>query len=147
MSPGFKVSLYWIFGLFVAFVLLALRSHSKDKQNEDVHALIQTVHGYTDVVEGYGRVAKDPSTAGVAAVICANELSKTQSPEANIAYFSKLLPQVKDEAVRRAIRFQLVDLYRKAGQRDKAMEQLEILMMAKDAADVGKLESRNSKAD
>lgn len=135
MSPGLKVSLYWIFGLFVAFVLLALRAHSRDKQTDDAHALIQTVHGYTDVVEGYGRVAKDPSTAGIAAVICANELSKAQPPETNIAYFSKLLPEVKDEAVRRAIRFQLVDLYRKAGQRDKAMQQLEILMTAKPGAE------------
>jgi hypothetical protein len=129
MSPGFKVSLYWILGLFVAFTLLALRGRSQSKQAEETKALLQTVHGYTDVVEGYGRIAKDPQTSGVAAVICANELTKTQPPETSIAYFNGLLSKVSDASVKRAIRFQLVDLYRKAGQRDKAMEQLEILMV------------------
>ncbi|HEX2973435.1 MAG TPA: hypothetical protein VHP11_13960, partial [Tepidisphaeraceae bacterium] len=47
-----------------------------------------------------------------------------------VEFFEKLLPQVKNEAVRRAIQLQLTELYKAAGQQDKAMEQLESLIIS-----------------
>ena len=42
----------------------------------------------------------------------------------------KLLPEVKTPAVQRAIRLQLVDLYKAAGKQDQALDQLKQLMTA-----------------
>ena len=58
----------------------------------------------------------------------ANEILKPKGADAAIAYFTKVLPQVKNEAVQRAIRVQLADLYKAAGQGDKALEQYEAMM-------------------
>jgi len=130
MSTGLKVSLYWIFGILIVFTLLTLRAHSEAKrQVEQSQALVQTVQGYVDVVERYSRIAGNPTDCGVTAALFANEMSRSDKPDATIAYFENLLPKVKSETVQRAIRFQLVDLYRKAGQKDKALDQLQMLML------------------
>jgi hypothetical protein len=90
---------------------------------------VEVMRGFLEVVERYSRLAHDPSNAGVAAVIGAHEILKSQGPEAGIEYFSKLLPEVKNAAVHRAIQIQLADLYKNSGQKDKALEQLRALMI------------------
>lgn len=84
--------------------------------------------GYLDLVERFSKLSHDPESAGVAAVIAANELMRPKGDEATIAYFNKLLPQVKNEAVKRAIRIHLIDLYRGSKQPDKALAEVEILV-------------------
>ena len=96
--------------------------------NNDL-AEIHLLKGWIDVVDSYTRLAKDPIAAGVAAVVSANDLLKQKGPDAAIEYFSKLLSEVKNESVQRAIRLQLVELYGKAGQPDQALEQLRVLMI------------------
>lgn len=83
---------------------------------------------YMDLVQRYGEIAKDPSLAGVSAVITANDLLRAKGHEAGIAYFKKLLPEVKDATVQRAIRLMLIDLYRRAQQNDLALQELEALI-------------------
>ena len=97
--------------------------------NNNELAEIHLLKGWIDVVDSYTRLAKDPIAAGVAAVVSANDLLKQKGPDAAIEYFSKLLSEVKNESVQRAIRLQLVELYGKAGQPDQALEQLRVLMI------------------
>jgi hypothetical protein len=88
------------------------------------------MQGYLSLVDQFQKLAKDPAAAGVAAVLAANDMLKGRGADAGIEYFTKLLPDVKNEAVQRAIRIQLIDLYKKANQPDKALEQMRILMTA-----------------
>ena len=96
--------------------------------NNDL-AEIHLLKGWIDVVDSYTRLAKDPIAAGVAAVVSANDLLKQKGPDQAIEFFSKLLSEVKNESIQRAIRLQLVELYGKAGQPDQALEQLRVLMI------------------
>ena len=91
---------------------------------------IEQMRGWLDIVDRYARLSRDPVSAGVAAVIAADDLLRNKPPEQAIEYFSKLMTEVKNEAVQRAIRLQLVELYGKNNQPDKALEQLRILMLA-----------------
>jgi hypothetical protein len=91
---------------------------------------LERMRGYLDLVDRFSRLSRDPSSAGVAAVISASDILKPRGADAAIEYFNKTLPNVKDPAVQRAIRIQLIDLYKAAGQQDKALEQLTQLMTA-----------------
>jgi hypothetical protein len=83
---------------------------------------------YLDIVDHYAKVSSDPTTAGIAAVISAAEVLKPRGPDAAIEYFNKILPEVKNESVARAIREQLAELYKAAGQQDKSLDQLHTLI-------------------
>lgn len=91
---------------------------------------IEHMRGWLDVVDRYARMSRDPVASGVAAVIAADDLLKRRGPEQAIEYFTKLVGEVKNEAVQRAIRLQLVELYGKSNQADKALEQLRMLIIA-----------------
>lgn len=95
-------------------------------------AQLEMLRGYIDVVGRLAQLAKDPSAAGVAAVIVANDALKKQGPAALIAFFTEILPDVKDPAIARAIRIQLADAYKNAGKPDQALKQLRILMTSQE---------------
>ena len=82
------------------------------------------MRGYIDVVERFARLARDPTSAGIAGVIAAGDLLKPRGTDAGIEFFTKALETAKNDAVRRAIRIQLVELYKQSGQHDKALEHL-----------------------
>ena len=87
--------------------------------------------GYMMMVEQSARLSRDASSSGVAAVIMAGDLLKKKGPEASINYYNGLLPDVKDPAIERAIRFQLVELYKRTDQQDKALSELTRLITGK----------------
>jgi hypothetical protein len=89
---------------------------------------IQLLRGYLELVDSYTKIARDPTTSGIAAVINANDILKPRGQEAVISYFTKTLPNVKNEAVQRAIRLQLIQAYKDSGQQDKALEQMDALI-------------------
>src|SRR4051812_15303058 len=89
---------------------------------------MDTLRGYHELVRSYANLSRDPTTAGIAAVIAAADLLKPRGAQAGIDYFNKILPDVKNEAIQRAIRGQLAELYKQSGQADKALEQLQTLM-------------------
>lgn len=89
---------------------------------------VEMLRGYIDLVQHYTEMASNPTNAGVAAVITAGDILKARGNDAAIDYFNKLLPDVKDPSVQRAIRIQLADLYKAAGQSDKALDQLKELI-------------------
>jgi hypothetical protein len=88
----------------------------------------EMLRSYIDVVDRMTKMAQDPNSSGVAAVVAATDLLRQRGPDAAINYLSKILPDVKSVAVQRAIRIQLIDLYKQAGQSDKALEQLDVLI-------------------
>ena len=82
------------------------------------------MRGYLDLVDRIARLSRDPTTSGVAAVISAADLLKARGADAGIEYFTQLLETPKNDAVERAIRIQLIELYKQSGQHEKALEQL-----------------------
>jgi hypothetical protein len=91
---------------------------------------VSMFHEYMDVIGSFAQVAKDSSASGVAAVVYADDVLRTRPPQEAIDYYLKLLPEVKDPAVQRAIHLRLADHYRLSNQPDKALEQLKQLMIA-----------------
>jgi hypothetical protein len=91
-------------------------------------AQLDAVRNYLDVFDRYSRLSRDPTAAGVAAVVSAGEILRARGADTAIAYFNKVMPDVKNESVQRAIRLQLIELYKMSGQQDKALEHLQLLM-------------------
>ena len=91
-------------------------------------AQLDAVRNYLDVFDRYSRLSRDPTAAGVAAVVTAGEILRARGADTAIAYFNKVMPDVKNESVQRAIRLQLIELYKMSGQQDKALEHLQALM-------------------
>jgi hypothetical protein len=91
-------------------------------------AQLDAVRNYLDVFDRYSRLSRDPTAAGVAAVVTAGEILRQRGADTAIAYFIKVMPDVKNESVQRAIRLQLIELYKMSGQQDKALEHLQALM-------------------
>jgi len=89
---------------------------------------LDAMKNYLDVFDRYSRLSRDPAAAGVAAVVTAGEILRARGADSAIAYFNKVLPDVKNDSVQRAIRLQLVELYKMSGQQDKALDQLQTLM-------------------
>lgn len=88
----------------------------------------EAMRGYLDLVDRYSRLSRDPTAAAVAAVVQTADVLRPRGAQAVIDHFEKLLPEVKNEAVARAIRLQLVDLYRQTQQGEKALDQLSQLI-------------------
>jgi predicted negative regulator of RcsB-dependent stress response len=91
---------------------------------------MDTQRGYMGLVAGYIELSRDSSGAGIASVLTAADVLKPRGNAAAIEYFNNLLPNVKDPAIDRAIRLQLVDLYRATNQSDEALKHLEKLITA-----------------
>ena len=95
---------------------------------------VEMLRGYLELVDRYTHLSSNSTNSGIAAVLTASDLLKARGAEVAIDYFTKLLPDVKDPAVQRAIRIQLCDLYTNSKQSDKALEQLRALMLAEPAS-------------
>ncbi|MBA2707385.1 MAG: hypothetical protein H0U59_06240 [Gemmatimonadaceae bacterium] len=89
---------------------------------------VEMLRGHLELVDRYTRLSSNATSAGVAAVISAAEILKARGNDAAIEYFTKMLPDVKDLTVQRAVRLQLADFYKASNQGDKALEQLRSLM-------------------
>jgi hypothetical protein len=80
-------------------------------------------------MEHTAEIAANADSSGVQAVLQARELLKSRDPQVSIDFFNKALYDVKSRAVQRQIRMTLYDLYKDQGLNDKAMDQLQQLMM------------------
>jgi hypothetical protein len=89
---------------------------------------IEHLRNYLGVIEAYSRLSRDANQAGIAAVVTAADMLRPRGADAGIEYFTKLLPEVKSPAVQRAIRLQLVDLYKATGKSEEALTQLREVM-------------------
>lgn len=90
----------------------------------------QSTNEYLWAIEHTAEVAKDPDIIGVQAVLEAHELmKKSNQPQVEIDFFTKAIYDAKNAAVKREARMMLFNLYREQGQADKAMDQLQQLMM------------------
>jgi hypothetical protein len=96
---------------------------------------VELMRNWLDLIDRYARLSRDPVSSGVAAVVSADDLMRGKPPEQAIEFFNKMLDEAKNETVKRAIRLQLAELYGKANQTDKALEQLRKLMTEVPAAE------------
>lgn len=94
-------------------------------------AYLDMVERYLSLMEKFARITEDPAASGSAAVLSAREILTSDGDTTKaIEYFTQVLPEVKNEAVQRTIHIELSELYKRAGQKDKALEQLRILMIS-----------------
>jgi len=91
----------------------------------DQIGLFSRLLGLIDEVTG---MARDPSTAGVAAVMTAKDL--LGSPQEVVEYYETLLPRTKNPVIVRVLHLQLAEQYKALGQRDKALDHLAVLITA-----------------
>jgi hypothetical protein len=91
---------------------------------------VRLFRGYLDLVQQMTDLAKDPSASGVSAVLTASDILKARSNNEAVAFFADILPTVKDPVIQRAIRLQLVDLYKNSNQHDKALVELKTLIVS-----------------
>lgn len=95
---------------------------------------VEVMRGYMELVDRYTRLAENSSASGIAAVVTAGDILKKRGNDAAVDFYTKLLPEVKDPAVKRAIQLQLADLYKATDQGDKAIEQLRALITGAEPA-------------
>jgi len=95
-------------------------------QKEDDY---QTSNEYLWFLEHNAAMAKDPEAMGVQAVFYAKALLNGREPQVQIDFFNKALYDTKMRPVQREIRMALCQIYKQQGQNDKAMDQLQQLMM------------------
>jgi tetratricopeptide (TPR) repeat protein len=92
-------------------------------------AYLDMLDRYLTLMEKFARLTEDPAASGSAAVLSTREILTTDGDTKKaIEYFTQLLPEVKNESVQRTIHIELSELYKHDGQKDKALEQLRILM-------------------
>ena len=100
---------------------------------DQIGPYIEIMEKYLYLVDHVARLADNPTASGIAAALRAGDVLK-EHPQDAIEYYNRVLPDVKNDSVRRAIRIQLADLYQKTNQQDKALEQLRELMVSAPAS-------------
>jgi predicted negative regulator of RcsB-dependent stress response len=131
---------HW-FGVIGAMLVLSIcgSASAQLKVTEDTTVqelrTLQEIGKYADQMEKYlfvvdhlARMSENPTSSAIAAALQVNEILKDQ-PQQAIDYFNRTLPDVKNDSVRRVIRLQLAELYRRTSQPDKALEQIRELMI------------------
>jgi hypothetical protein len=90
---------------------------------------IRSLEGYLSAVGQYSHSNRDATTTAIAAVMQAAEILKSKGADAQISYFTKVLDKTENENVKRAIRLQLIDAFKRAGQTDKALDELKTIIL------------------
>ena len=90
---------------------------------------VEVMRSWMDTVDRFVRLSQDPVASGVAGVITAVDLLRPQGPEATLDYLNKLMSETQNATVRRAIRLEMIEMYKATGQRDKALDVLHELIV------------------
>lgn len=121
--------------LILAVVSMCASAQAQLKGAGEPEATSPGIFSSSDLIEKFlftvdhlARTSDNPTASAIAAALQVNEILKDKPQEA-IDYFNRALPDVKNDAVRRVIRLQLTELYRKTNQPDKALEQIRELMI------------------
>ena len=121
------------FTALVIFSATAARAQLKGNEQASSEQPAQTTEQtekFLYLIDHFARLSENPTSAGIGAVLEAAEVLKDR-PQDAITYFNNALPDVKNESVRRVIRLQLAELYRRTNQPDKALDQLrEVMILA-----------------
>ncbi len=83
------------------------------------------MRGYMELVDRYAKLAADPSESAISAILTAGDILRPRGPEAALGFFGKILETNTDPVIQRAIRLQMVDIYRQSNQPDKALVEIE----------------------
>lgn len=99
-------------------------------QHQLANVQIETFTGLIELINEYKEVADDPTSAGIAALFSIED--HAGSVDKAISGLEDILPDVKDPALRRAIRLKLVEFYGQKGENQKALAQIKLLITQKD---------------
>lgn len=88
-------------------------------------AELDAVTRVMDIVEQMTEVAKDPDAAAIAAII---SVSDHHDEREQVEFLEGVLQETSSETVRRAIRMQLIEVYKHSDRMDKAAEQARMLI-------------------
>jgi lipopolysaccharide biosynthesis regulator YciM len=124
-----KRFLSWTVPVALAACTCALLADDSPPPANSQGANTLDANAYIWFVEHSAAVSKDAETSAVQAVIEAKDLLRSKEPQVSIDFFTKALYDAKSPAVKRAIRMTLYDLYKTQGQNDKALEQLQMLIV------------------
>lgn len=123
----------WIAVGVLAAVLLGaafVRPTRAEFADEGPRGQLGLIRELLGVLDQFHKIAADPSATAIAGVMGVNDNLK--DPKASIEFLLKVRPKVKDPAARRAITFQLADQYKKTGESEKALAELEKLIIGAD---------------
>ena len=98
---------------------------------QHVEAYSEYIGLYRDalaLVSDFDQIASSRSASAMSALMNVEDHFGKDKVK-TIAFLERLLPKVDDRAVQRAIRIKLADLYKDSGQSDKAINQLEHLIL------------------
>ncbi|MEO0965145.1 MAG: hypothetical protein AAFY08_08490 [Planctomycetota bacterium] len=88
-------------------------------------AELEAVTRVMDIVEQMTEVAKDPDASAIAAII---SVSDHHDEREQVEFLEGVLQETSSETVRRAIRMQLIEVYKHSDRMDKAAEQARMLI-------------------
>lgn len=127
----------WV-AVFIVTALLSTAASARAQlqgKGDSSQETIDNLSRYADqmekflfVVDHLTRTSDNATSSAVAAALQVNEVLKDK-PQDAIDYFNRVLPDVKNDSVRRVIRLQLAELYRRTNQPEKSLDQLRELMV------------------
>jgi hypothetical protein len=120
---------FWVVPLLVAIGAgtMLRADDSMPASVESAKDITQADCNYVWYMQNYTELARDQDAMGVQAVLKARDMIKSQNPDQQAEFFTKMLYDTKSRAVGRTCRMQLFEIYR-TGRPDKAMEQLQALI-------------------
>ncbi len=114
----------------VTVTSVAFAGNAFKQQAEAEMEMIKMFHVIMDLVQTSAEVADSETASGVAAVFAIEDY--LGNGEEAIEFFEERVDETESDAIRRAVRIKLSELYEQNGRSDDAVEQLAILIDAED---------------
>jgi len=129
LSPKNWLALGSLAAALLLAVLLVPAAAQHEQGGPPPMQQIEMMSRMIGLVHELSKIAESPSASGVFAVFSLDDRIKEPADQAK--FLERVLPEVKDPAVQRAIRSKLADDYKKAGQNDKSLAEIERLITGK----------------
>jgi hypothetical protein len=115
--------------LFVMGLLVLAPAVPPVEAEEDPSHYISLVESYLDLLDHMRETAADPRSALVLAQSSIKEIYEKKGQKLEAATeLRKILDGLTDPAARTALRFTISDIYKEAGQMDRSLEELRLIV-------------------
>jgi predicted negative regulator of RcsB-dependent stress response len=118
-----------------AFAVTPARAQVSDADLANVEKMskfVEMMQTFVDTIQKLSDLAKDPVASGVAAAMDAKDQLAKVSPSSASSFLEETLRDAKQPAIRRAIRMQLIDIYKNTGNVEDAKKHLKAIMLMED---------------
>lgn len=113
----------------VALCLIPLWVPPAAAQEPDHARILSLLNGYLDILDRMGKVSGDPRSALMHATHSIKEVYEQNGRKGDaVPELRKILVGLEDPAARTAVHITIVDIYKELGQRDKALEELRVIV-------------------